>query len=39
MYDFNKVFLETQPMRDKLRTALAIVEEKTAQLQVKLDAL
>lgn len=39
MYDYNKVFLETQPMRDKLRTAMAIVAEKSAQLKVKKDAL
>jgi len=30
MYDYNKVFLETQPMRDKLKAAMAIVQEKSA---------
>lgn len=39
MYDYNKVFLETQPMRDKLRTAMKTVEEAQMQLKIKKDAL
>ena len=30
MYDFNKVFLETQPLRIELENAQKIVEEKMA---------
>lgn len=29
MYDYNKVFLETQPMRDQLQIAMKTVAEKT----------
>ena len=39
MYDYNKVFLETQPMRDKLRIAMKTVEEAQHQLKIKKDAL
>jgi dynein heavy chain len=39
MYDYNKIFLETQPIRSKLKSALAVVAEKSAQLKVKKDML
>jgi len=39
MYDFNKVFLETQPLREKLAASMKIVAEKTAELKLKKDAL
>ncbi|KAL4464296.1 hypothetical protein ABPG72_011341 [Tetrahymena utriculariae] len=39
MYDFNKVFRETQPLRDKLEKFEKIVSEKMAELKIKKDAL
>lgn len=39
MYDYNKIFLETQPIRIRLKKALAVVEEKSAQLKIKKDML
>ena len=35
MYDFNRVFLETEPMRAKLREAERIVKEKMDLLAEK----
>lgn len=39
MYDFNKVFRETQPLRDKMEKFKRVVDEKMAELKVKKDAL
>ena len=39
MYDFNKVFLETKPLRDKLADTQHILSEKTSFLKAKKDAL
>lgn len=39
MYDFNKVFNETRPLREKLEATQKILAEKTAFLKEKLDAL
>lgn len=39
MYDFNKVFKETQPLRDKLDKFQRVVDEKMAELRVKKEAL
>ena len=39
MYDFNKVYLETQPLREKLAVSMKIVATKTAELKLKKDAL
>ena len=35
MYDYNKVYLETRPLRDKLAQTMAILDEKTAFLNEK----
>ena len=39
MYDFNKVFNETRPLREKLEATQKLLAEKTAFLKVKMDAL
>lgn len=39
MYDFNKVYRETQPLRDKLDKFQKIVDDKMAELKLKKDAL
>jgi len=39
MYDFNTVFKETQPLRDKLAEQEKILSEKMAELAVKKKAL
>jgi len=39
MYDFNKIFLETQPRRDMLEKMKKVVAEKMAELKEKKDAL
>lgn len=39
MYDYYKIFTETRPLREKLVTVKKLVEEKTAELKVKKDAL
>lgn len=39
MYNFNKIYLQTQPMREKLKAAEAIVAQKQALLKVKKDQL
>ena len=39
MYDFNKVFLETKPLREKLEGTQQLLAEKTAFLKEKMDAL
>lgn len=39
MYDFNKVFLETKPLREKLEATQKLLAEKTAFLKQKIDAL
>lgn len=35
MYDYNKVFLETKPLRDKLSDTQKILDEKTRELNEK----
>jgi hypothetical protein len=35
MYSYNKIFLETKPLREKLEAAQEIVRVKTAELAVK----
>lgn len=39
MVDYYKVFTETKPLREKLVTVRHLVEEKTAELKIKKDAL
>lgn len=39
MYDFNKVYLATQPLRDELEKQNKIVSLKMAQLAVKKEEL
>ena len=39
MYDFNKVFNETRPLREKLEATQKLLAEKTAELKIKMDAL
>ena len=39
MFDFNKVFLETKPLREKLEATQKLLAEKTAFLKEKMDAL
>lgn len=39
MFDFNKVFNETRPLREKLEATQKILAEKTAFLKEKMDAL
>ncbi len=39
MYDFNKVFNETRPLREKLEGTQKLLAEKTAFLKEKMDAL
>jgi dynein heavy chain len=39
MFDFNKVYNETRPLREKLEGTQKILAEKTAFLKVKMDAL
>ena len=39
MYDFNKVFNETKPLREKLEATQKLLAEKTAFLKEKMDAL
>ena len=39
MYDFNKVFTETQPLRDQLNAVKKILEEKTLELKKKNEEL
>lgn len=39
MYDFNKVFTETEPLRKQLSQVKQIVEEKTAELKEKKESL
>lgn len=39
MYDFNKVFNETRPLREKLQATQKLLAEKTAFLKQKMDAL
>jgi len=39
MYDYFKVYTETRPLREKLATMNKIVEEKNAELAIKMEAL
>lgn len=39
MVDYYKVYTETKPLREKLVEMRRIVEEKTAELKIKKDAL
>ena len=39
MYDFNKVFNETRPLREKLEATQKVLAQKTAFLKEKMDAL
>ena len=39
MYDYNKVYLETKPLRDQLNATQKLLAEKTAFLKTKKDAL
>ena len=39
MYDFNKVYNETRPLREKLEATQKLLAEKTAFLKEKMDAL
>lgn len=39
MHDFNKVYLETKPLREKLEATQKLLSEKTAFLKEKMDAL
>ena len=39
MYDYYRVFTDTKPLREQLIQMRKIVEEKTAELRVKKDAL
>jgi len=39
MFDFNKVFNETRPLREKLEATQKLLAEKTAFLKEKMDAL
>ena len=39
MYDFNKVYNETKPLREKLEATQKLLAEKTAFLKEKMDAL
>ena len=39
MYDFNKVYNETRPLREKLEATQKLLAEKTAFLKQKMDAL
>ncbi len=39
MYDFNKVFNETRPLREKLEATQKLLAQKTAFLKQKIDAL
>lgn len=39
MYDFDKTFRETAPLRERLENAQRTVKEKTAELKVKKDVL
>ena len=39
MYEFDKTFRETAPLREKLENAQRIVKEKTAELKEKKDVL
>lgn len=39
MFDFNKVFNETRPLREKLEATQKVLDEKTALLNEKLAAL
>jgi len=39
MFDFNKVFNETRPLREKLEATQKVLAEKTAFLKIKMDAL
>mgnify|MGYP000884199758 CR=1 FL=1 len=39
MYDFNKVFNETRPLREKLEATQKLLAEKTSFLKEKMDAL
>jgi dynein heavy chain len=39
MYDFNKVFNETRPLREKLEATQKLLAEKSAFLKEKMDAL
>lgn len=39
MVDYYKVFTDTKPLREKLISVKKLVEEKTAELKIKKDAL
>lgn len=39
MVDYYKVFTETKPLREKLVSVKKLVEEKTAELKIKKEAL
>ena len=39
MYDFNKVYNETKPLREKLEATQKLLAEKTAFLKEKMDGL
>ncbi len=39
MYDFNKCFRETAPLREKLDAMEKLVAEKMSELKIKKDAL
>lgn len=39
MFDFNKVYNETRPLREKLEATQKLLAEKTAFLKEKMDAL
>jgi len=39
MVTYNKVYVETEPLRIKLEEMKKIVDEKTAELKIKKDAL
>lgn len=39
MFDFNKVYNETRPLREKLEATQQVLAQKTAFLKEKMDAL
>ena len=39
MYDYFRVFTDTKPLREKLAAMRKIVDEKTAELRIKKEAL
>jgi len=39
MYDYNRIYLQTKPLREKLNAVQKVVREKTEELRVKKEQL